>query len=306
MGGTREAHYIAALAEAMPGERVVPFRDLTADQRKAVEIAVVANPDPADVAALPRLVWLQSLWAGVERLVAADRGLRTADRAPGRSGDGPDHGRVRPRLDLLSAARHARLSAAATIRRPGVNATTANLPGRRSVCSGSARWAPSASDRLVQAGFDDVAAWSRSPKMHRGGHSTATTGSRKLLAGSDIVVLPRPIDRADARTPERATIGGDEDGRSTDQISRGDRSSWWTTSSPPSMRASSRTLSSMCFDEEPLPVSSSLWRHPRITVIPHISAPTNMRTAAAVVANNVLAYRRTGRVPDRVDISRGY
>ena len=64
-----EASYLSALASAMPAENVVLFRQMSAEQRARVQIAIVANPDPANVAALPNLVWVQSLWAGVEQLV---------------------------------------------------------------------------------------------------------------------------------------------------------------------------------------------------------------------------------------------
>ena len=59
----------AALAAAMPEETILPFQALNAEQRRQADIAIVANPDPANVAALPNLAWVQSLWAGVERLV---------------------------------------------------------------------------------------------------------------------------------------------------------------------------------------------------------------------------------------------
>ena len=48
-----EASYLSALASAMPLEKVVLFRQMSAEQRARVQIAIVANPDPADVTALP-------------------------------------------------------------------------------------------------------------------------------------------------------------------------------------------------------------------------------------------------------------
>ncbi|WP_309550696.1 hypothetical protein [Rhizobium rhizogenes] len=53
-----------------PGERILSFRDMNGEERQAAEIAIIANPDPAAVAALSELVWIHSLWAGVERLVS--------------------------------------------------------------------------------------------------------------------------------------------------------------------------------------------------------------------------------------------
>ena len=36
-----------------------------------VDIAIVSNPNPEDLLRYPHLVWVQSLWAGVEGLVQA-------------------------------------------------------------------------------------------------------------------------------------------------------------------------------------------------------------------------------------------
>ncbi len=60
------------------------------------------------------------------------------------------------------------------------------------------------------------------------------------------------------------------------------------------------------FEVEPLPAESPLWRHPGVTVLPHISGPTTPASAAGIVAANVRAYRATGRIPQAVDVARGY
>jgi glyoxylate/hydroxypyruvate reductase A len=60
------------------------------------------------------------------------------------------------------------------------------------------------------------------------------------------------------------------------------------------------------FDEEPLPANSPLWNHQKVTVLPHISAPTNRVTASAIVAANVRAFRESGTIPVVVDAARGY
>lgn len=60
------------------------------------------------------------------------------------------------------------------------------------------------------------------------------------------------------------------------------------------------------FHEEPLPRDHAFWSHPRITVLPHVAALTDMRTAAQVVATN-LARVEAGQAPlHRVDRARGY
>ena len=70
--------WLDALRTALPDHDVLPLEQLSAGQCAAAEVAIVVNPDPADLAALPNLKWVQSLWAGVERLLAETQGCQFA------------------------------------------------------------------------------------------------------------------------------------------------------------------------------------------------------------------------------------
>jgi len=43
-----------------------------------------------------------------------------------------------------------------------------------------------------------------------------------------------------------------------------------------------------------------------VTVLPHISAPTDRATASAIVAGNIRRWRASGELPQAVDAARGY
>ena len=60
------------------------------------------------------------------------------------------------------------------------------------------------------------------------------------------------------------------------------------------------------FEQEPLSSTDPIWSNPNITVLPHISAPTNIGTAAKVVADNIKNYRENNVIPKSVDIKVGY
>jgi glyoxylate/hydroxypyruvate reductase A len=60
------------------------------------------------------------------------------------------------------------------------------------------------------------------------------------------------------------------------------------------------------FAIEPLPEASPLWAHPKITILPHISAITDMASASATVAENIRRYLADGALPEAVDMKRGY
>jgi len=60
------------------------------------------------------------------------------------------------------------------------------------------------------------------------------------------------------------------------------------------------------FQQEPLPASSPLWRHPRVIVTPHVAAMTMAETAVAEVIANIRRYERGEALHSVVDLARGY
>lgn len=60
------------------------------------------------------------------------------------------------------------------------------------------------------------------------------------------------------------------------------------------------------FGTEPLPPAHPFWRHPQVTVLPHVAALTDPTTAAAVVADNLRRLAEGQPLQHLVDRSRGY
>ncbi len=60
------------------------------------------------------------------------------------------------------------------------------------------------------------------------------------------------------------------------------------------------------FDIEPLPPTNALWDSPNVTILPHISAPTNIQSASKLAAKNIMEYFKTGEVPEAIVRTRGY
>ena len=60
------------------------------------------------------------------------------------------------------------------------------------------------------------------------------------------------------------------------------------------------------FRTEPLPADHVFWRHPKITVTPHIAATTRPGTAALVIAQNIAGHERGDPLRNRVDRELGY
>ena len=60
------------------------------------------------------------------------------------------------------------------------------------------------------------------------------------------------------------------------------------------------------FEPEPLPAESPFWAHPKITLTPHIAALTEPRTSAGKVAENIERVRRDEKPNNLVDFAAGY
>ena len=66
-----QREWIAALNQAIGRSVICRLDELTEQECMHSQVAIVANPDPKQIATLPNLVWVQSLWAGVEKLFDA-------------------------------------------------------------------------------------------------------------------------------------------------------------------------------------------------------------------------------------------
>lgn len=300
----QEAAYRGMLAAACPEERFVPFRLMAAADREAARIAIVANPDPAEVAALPGLVWVQSLWAGVERLVGAfDRPLpivRLVD---------PEMARTMAEA-VLAWTYYLQRDMPAYARQQRDRVWQPH-PYRKpsEICVGllgMGALGTAAAVRLAEAGFR-VAGWSRSPKAALPGVAAfhGADGLPAMLGRSDILVCLIPLTPETRGLIDAGRLAALKAGASLINFARGPIVV--TADLVSALDRGHLTHAVLdVFDAEPLPADSVLWSHPRVSVLPHISGPTDMGSAAATVAANLRAYRRTGRPPDGIDPAQGY
>jgi len=60
------------------------------------------------------------------------------------------------------------------------------------------------------------------------------------------------------------------------------------------------------FHTEPLPAEHRFWSHPQVTLLPHVAAQTDPRSAAQIAASNVHALREGRALQHLVDRRRGY
>lgn len=301
---TDTAAWIAALSQAMPHECIVPFAQLTQAQRQQAMIAIVANPNPTELSALPALIWVQSLWAGVERMLAE---VKNSQIGIARLEDPQLAATMAEAVLAWTLYLHRDMPAYAVAQRTRVwQPQPLRLASERCVAIlGLGQLGKFAAKRLIDAGFN-VVGWARNaqtlPSMQTfAGNATLPD----VLGRADIIVCLLPLTpdtrnllnaaRFKQMKPRAAFVNF---GRGA-IVNSGD-----LIAALDAYQLSHAVLD--VFETEPLPKDNPFWTHEKITVLPHISAPTHKGSASAVAAGNIARYRATGARPTLVDRSIGY
>ncbi len=301
---TERDRWHAALAAALPEAR---WLDLAAAhaQPESVVAAVVANPPPGSLQGLPRLALIQSLWAGVDRLLAD----------PTLPAEVPIARMVDPAMSVAMA--ETALWAVLALHRGYF---------RYARLQREARWAPhgqrradeftvavlglgqlgtAVAQRLAQQGYR-VVGWSARARALAGCQvREGEAALPSLFAEADAVVNLLPLTAAtrglfDARRlawlrPEAGLVN----------LARGAHvveADLLAALDAGRLRHAVLDV----FATEPLPAGHPFWQHPRVTVLPHAAALTDPRSAARLAADNLRALTTGRPLAHLVDRRRGY
>ncbi len=299
-----EAVWLDALRRAMPGESVIGSDQALASDPGAVTVAIVANPDPAVVRRFERLQWVQSLWAGVERLLAEP----AFERLPIVRMVDPELARAMAESVLAwTLYLHREMPAYLERQRARQWRPVPYRPpsARRIGLLGLGELGQRAARSLLAAGFP-VAGWSRTPKSIEGVTCRhGADGLADLVRTTDILVALLPLTPRTRHLVDARLLAGLPAGASLINFGRG------------GLVATDDLLGALdsghlrhavldVFEQEPLPAWSPLWAHRSVTVLPHISADSDPVTASAIAARNIARWRETGAIPSPVDRNRGY
>lgn len=286
-----QAQWLGLLRAALPDETLVAER--APGDADAIDIAIVANPPPGALLGLTRLRLIQSLWAGVERLLAD----------PDIPVQVPLARMVDPAMNEAMA--QTALWAVLALQRDFFDYADQQReqrwlqhPQRRAdeiavAVLGQGEMGRSVAARLEANGYR-VSGWSR-----RSG------ALEPVLAAADVVVNLLPLTPATRGVFDAARFAQMRRGASFVNLARGAHVVEADLLAALDAGQLQRAVLDV-FDTEPLPAGHAFWSHPRITVLPHTAAQTDARSAAEIAARNVRALRAGQPIAALVDRAKGY
>ncbi|MBX3621433.1 MAG: glyoxylate/hydroxypyruvate reductase A [Rhizobacter sp.] len=296
-------HWAAQVREALPGLTVHTERSPAVDGD--IAMALVANPAPGALKDLPRLRFVQSMWAGVDRLLRDDT--------------------IPPELLLarmvdpaLSAAMaETALWAVLSLHRGMYRYAEQQrrrvwqaLPQRRAdevqvAVLGLGEMGRSVATRLAANGYA-VSGWSRRGAPLDGVATHARDTALPLVLGqAEVVINLLPLTARTHSLFNARTFAQMRTGAAFVNLARGQH-----VVDADLLAALDRGQLSHAvldvFHTEPLPADHAYWSHPQVTLLPHAAALTDLRSATAVAAANINAWREGRPVSHLVDRARGY
>lgn len=300
--------WAAALRRALPGHRLLLARGEVADGQ--IDAAIVANPPPGSLQGLPRLRLIQSLWAGVDRLLG-DATLPAGV---------PIARMVDPAMNAAMAetalwavlALHRGFFTYARQQRQGLWQQHAQRRADEApvLLLGLGQMGGAVAQRLVQQGYP-VTAWRRGagdaqdvplPGVQV---TSGSAGLHAALAGARVLVNLLPLT-ADTRGLLNADLFHRlPRGAAVVNLARG---AHVVDADLLATLASGQVGHAVLdvFHAEPLDSDHPFWAHPQVTMLPHVAAQTDERSAAAVVAANIVALERGAPLAHLVRRDAGY
>ena len=270
------------------------WRDDESFDPAAIDVAVVANPAPGALASMPKLKLIQSLWAGVDKLIA-DPTL-PAEVPLARMVDPVMNAAMAETATWAVIALHRRFFdyAAQQARTEWLQHPQRRTDEVSVLVLGAGQMGAAVVHRLTAFGYR-VATW----------RARDATPLHPALAGAEIVVNLLPLTSATRGLLDARAFAAMPRGASLVNLARGAHVVDADLIAALDGGHLQRAVLDV-FATEPLPAGHPFWRHPQVTVLPHVAALTDPRSAAAVVAANLDALARGAPLAHLVGRMRGY
>lgn len=300
-----QAAWQQALAAAMPEARWWTLAEARARPAE-VQAAVVANPPPGSLQGLPALRLIQSLWAGVDRLLA-DATLPAGV---------PLARMVDPAMNAAMA--ETALWATLALQRDFFAYARQQHQGRWQqhaqrradewpvLVLGQGEMGRAVARALVGMGFP-VSGWSRTAGPADPG-VTRIAGEAAMwqaLPHARVLINLLPLTAQTTGLLDARLLAALPRGAGVVNLARGRHVVDADLLAALDAGQVGHAVLDV-FHAEPLPPTHPFWTHERVTVLPHVAAQTDERSAAAVAVANLRAARDGGEIRHRVDRQRGY
>jgi glyoxylate/hydroxypyruvate reductase len=297
------AHWRETLVAGLPGESLhLPNEQY---DPACIDIALVANPPAGSLAGLKNLLLIQSLWAGVDRLLS-DRSLPE---------DVPIVRLVDPNLTqaMIECAGacvmflHRQLPAYARQQaaREWKKLAQPIARERRVGILGLGELGRAVAQALASLAFD-VGAWSAgSRRVEDIEVWSGASGLARLLQRTDILINLLPLTPHTSGILNAQLFARLPQGAAIINLARGGHLNENDLLDALASGQLSHAILDV-FRDEPLPSQHPFWSHPGITVLPHVAAVTDVNTAAKIAVQNIKAFRAGSMPAPLVDRAKGY
>ena len=285
--------FIEAIGARAPELELIEYRSALSDGELAdVDVVLGWQMPPGLPTRVPRLRWVCSIAAGVEKLLAPDlaprvRVSRIVDR---------EQAAGIAQFVVMMALRHAR--------------DLQRYEAQQRERDWSRQPVAMARHRVAVLGTGamggEIAAWlERCGLVVRGWNRRSPETFEALLAASEIVVLALPLTTETEGILDARAFALMPRGAYVINVARG------AHIVEPDLIAAVRSghLSGAALDvqrKEPLPADDPLWSVPGITITPHIAAQPSTETIADQFVASVRALARGEALPNEIDRRRGY
>jgi glyoxylate/hydroxypyruvate reductase A len=294
------AAWVPALQERLPGSRVLTEADAFAPGE--IEVAIVANPPAGALRGLPALRLVQSLWMGVDGLIADPTVPRDVPIA--RMVD-PEMARQMPEAALahvLFLHRQHDVYGRQQHERAWRQWPQPPAGGRRVGVLGLGELGARTGGVLAASGFA-VHGFSRTPKRLE--NVEILTDLAAALARSEILVNLLPLTAQTRGLLDAARLARLPDGACLVNLARGPH----VVEADLLAALDSGRLRHAILDvfaEEPLPPEHPYWTHPAVSVMPHVAAQSTPESCIPVVVENVHRLAAGEPLLHLVDRAAGY
>jgi glyoxylate/hydroxypyruvate reductase A len=287
------------LEKALPQDRFHAWPEVNGGD---IDVALVATHPQGTFAQLKKLRFIQSMWMGVENIIddpELPRGVPLARLI--------DPGMVAAMGEtviyhVLDWHRHFYLYRSFQARSEWKRRRQFLAADRTVGILGLGELGNTVALKLVAMGFN-VCGWSRTPKKLAGVH--CSTNLDEILSRSEALVCLLPLTPHTRGILNRTNLQKLRKDGCVINVARGGHQ---VVPDILALLDSGHLAHAYLdvFEPEPLPADSPLWKHPGVTVTPHMAAFTEPRTSVGKIAENIERVRRGEAPLYTVDFAAGY